>query len=108
VLANILSNAMRHAPRGPITVSASERAGRVEIRVADTGPGLSQEAMEHAFEPFQRLGDRDTSTGVGLGLTVVRGLTEAMGGTVAAEDTPGGGLTLVVDLPSAVAVGAAR
>ncbi|MEP6980549.1 MAG: DUF4118 domain-containing protein, partial [Nakamurella sp.] len=104
VLANILSNALRHAPTGPITVSASERAGRVEIRVADTGPGLPREAIVHAFEPFQRLGDTDTSTGVGLGLTVVKGLTEAMSGTVAAEDTPGGGLTLVVDLPSAARV----
>ena len=108
VLANILGNALRHAPTGPITVSASERAGRVEIRVADTGPGLTRDAMAHAFEPFQRLGDRDTSTGVGLGLTVVKGLTEAMGGTVTAEDTPGGGLTLVVDLPSAATVGARR
>jgi two-component system sensor histidine kinase KdpD len=108
VLANILGNALRHAPRGPVTVSASERAGRVEIRVADTGPGLSQEAMVHAFEPFQRMGDTDMSTGVGLGLTVVRGLTEAMGGSVSAEDTPGGGLTLVVDLPSGAAVGVTR
>jgi two-component system sensor histidine kinase KdpD len=55
------------------------------------------------FTPFQRLGDRDTSTGVGLGLHVARGFTEAMGGTLTPEDTPGGGLTMVVSLPTAVA-----
>ena len=50
------------------------------------------------FDPFQRLGDRDNTTGVGLGLSVVRGFVEAMGGTVSATDTPGGGLTMVVEL----------
>lgn len=101
VLANLLSNALRHAPSGPIRVSAQERAGRVSIRISDTGAGLPRGAAEHIFEPFQRLGDRDTTTGVGLGLTVVKGFTEAMGGSVTAEDTPGGGLTMVVELPSA-------
>ncbi len=101
VIANLLANAQRHAPDGLIRVSALERAGRVSIRISDTGPGLPRGAAEHIFEPFQRLGDRDTSTGVGLGLTVVKGFTEAMGGTVTAEDTPGGGLTMVVELPSA-------
>ena len=101
VLANVLANALRYAPDGPIRVSAQERHGRVSIRISDSGPGLPRGAAEHIFEPFQRLGDRDTSVGVGLGLTVVKGFTEAMGGTVTAEDTPGGGLTMVVELPSA-------
>jgi two-component system sensor histidine kinase KdpD len=72
----------------------------VSIRVADTGPGLPRGGVDRVFEPFQRLGDRDNSTGVGLGLAVVKGFTEAMGGTVTAEDTPGGGLTMVLELPS--------
>jgi two-component system sensor histidine kinase KdpD len=50
------------------------------------------------FEPFQRLGDYDNTTGVGLGLSVARGFVEAMGGTVHVTDTPGGGLTVVIDL----------
>lgn len=53
-----------------------------------------------AFEPFQRLGDRNATAGVGLGLSVAKGFTEAMGGTVRAEDTPGGGLTVVISLPA--------
>ena len=56
--------------------------------------------QERIFAPFQRLGDAPTATGVGLGLAVARGLTEAMGGTLTAEDTPGGGLTMVVSLPA--------
>jgi len=53
------------------------------------------------FTPFQRLGDADNTSGVGLGLALSRGLTEAMGGTLTPEDTPGGGLTMVVNLPAA-------
>jgi len=77
---------------------------RVSLRVVDRGPGVPAEALEAIFEPFQRLGDVPAGDGVGLGLAVARGLMEAMGGTLTAEETPGGGLTLVVDLP--VAVGA--
>ncbi|MET7400175.1 ATP-binding protein, partial [Dactylosporangium sp. NPDC005572] len=53
-------------------------------------------------QPFQRLGDRDNATGVGLGLALSRGLTEAMGGTLTPDDTPGGGLTMTLTLPAAV------
>jgi two-component system sensor histidine kinase KdpD len=53
------------------------------------------------FVPFQRLGDTDNTTGVGLGLALSRGLTEAMGGALTADDTPGGGLTMTVSLPAA-------
>jgi two-component system sensor histidine kinase KdpD len=68
--------------------------------VVDQGPGVPPEALELMFEPFQRLGDGGAA-GLGLGLAVARGLTEALGGTLSAEDTPGGGLTMVVSLPRA-------
>ncbi|MEU8433234.1 ATP-binding protein [Streptomyces sp. NPDC029216] len=102
VLANLVGNAVRHAPADrPVLVTASSLSGRVEIRIADRGPGIDPADRERAFEPFQRLGDRDNTAGLGLGLALARGLTEAMNGTLTPEDTPGGGLTMVLSLPAA-------
>ncbi|MGW6377288.1 ATP-binding protein [Rhodococcus sp. NPDC055112] len=98
VLANLMDNALRYAPDGAVRIAAAPVKDRVLITVADTGPGIARGAEEQIFDSFQRLGDRDMSTGVGLGLSVVRGFVEAMGGSVSATDTPGGGLTMVVDL----------
>ncbi|MFQ6395167.1 ATP-binding protein [Nocardia sp. KC 131] len=101
VLANLIDNSLRHAPRDiPVRVTAERTGDRVSIAVIDTGPGIPPGTEEQLFEPFQRLGDRDNTTGVGLGLSVVRGFVEAMSGTVHAEPTPGGGLTMLVDLPA--------
>ncbi|MFF3773402.1 ATP-binding protein [Streptomyces sp. NPDC002232] len=102
VIANLVGNAGRHAPRAhPVLLTVSALAGRVELRVVDRGPGLPPSDRERVFEPFQRLGDTDNTTGLGLGLALARGLTEAMSGTLTPEDTPGGGLTMVVSLPCA-------
>jgi two-component system sensor histidine kinase KdpD len=101
VVANLLDNAVRHAGASGVAVRASAYAERVELRIVDDGPGVPPKARDKLFTPFQRLGDRDTSTGVGLGLHVARGFTEAMGGTLTPEDTPGGGLTMVLSLPTA-------
>lgn len=102
VLANLVENAVRHSPADkPVMLTAGCSGSRVEVRVVDQGRGVDAAGQEQMFEPFQRLGDAPNGTGVGLGLAVARGLTEAMGGTVRAEDTPGGGLTMVVDLPRA-------
>ncbi|OBG33992.1 sensor histidine kinase KdpD [Mycolicibacter heraklionensis] len=97
VLANLLDNALRYAPDGPIRVSACQVGDRVLINVADQGRGLPP-GGERLFEPFQRIGDQNNTTGIGLGLSVARGFVESMGGTVSATETPGGGLTMVVDL----------
>ncbi|MGW1915638.1 ATP-binding protein [Streptomyces sp. NPDC002076] len=102
VIANLVGNAARHTPPGmKVLVTASALAGRVELRVVDRGPGLPADGRDRLFEPFQRLGDTDNTTGLGLGLALARGLTEAMNGTLSPEDTPGGGLTMVVSLPFA-------
>ncbi|MBO3748877.1 DUF4118 domain-containing protein [Streptosporangiaceae bacterium NEAU-GS5] len=98
ILANLVSNAVRYSP-GKVWITAGVVGGRVEIRVVDRGQGIPAEAYDRVFLPFQRLGDRDNHTGVGLGLALSRGLAEAMAGTLVPEETPGGGLTMVLTLP---------
>jgi len=99
VVVNLLANALRYAPAGTVPVIAtSEHGGRVHLRVIDTGPGIPEERREEVFLPFQRLGDVDNTTGIGLGLALAKGFVEGMSGSLEAEDTPGGGLTMVVEL----------
>ncbi len=100
IVANLVSNALRHSPPDrPPRLTASALGEVVELRVVDRGPGIPAAERERVFAPFQRLGDSDSSSGVGLGLALSRGLAEAMGGSVVPEETPGGGLTMVVTLP---------
>jgi two-component system, OmpR family, sensor histidine kinase KdpD len=102
VIVNLTENALRYSPAGkPPLLTASALGDRVELRVVDRGPGIPEKDRDRMFVPFQRLGDTDNTTGVGLGLALSRGLTEAMGGTLTADDTPGGGLTMTVSLPAA-------
>jgi two-component system sensor histidine kinase KdpD len=98
VLVNVVDNAMRYAPDGMVRINAGQVGDRVLINVVDEGPGVRRALVDDLFAPFQRLGDHDNTTGVGLGLSVARGFVEAMGGTISATDTPGGGLTVEVDL----------
>jgi two-component system, OmpR family, sensor histidine kinase KdpD len=98
VLANLIDNSLRYAPNAVVRVNAGRVGDRVLITVVDEGPGIPRGTAEQLFEPFQRLGDRDNTIGVGLGLSVARGFVEAMGGTIQATDTPGGGLTIEIDL----------
>lgn len=103
VIVNLATNAIRFSADGvPPTITASEFAGRVQVRIIDTGPGIPNDRRDDVFIPFQRLGDTDNRTGVGLGLALCKGFVEGMGGTIDAEDTPGGGLTMVVSLPVGV------
>ena len=101
-LANLVANALRYSPADhPPTLTAQAGDGTVTVCVIDHGPGIAPEQREQVFEPFQQLGDQRTGGGVGLGLAVAKGFVEALGGRIVAATTPGGGLTMCVDLPTA-------
>ena len=101
-LANVIANAIRFSPPGaPARVTAGAIDGLVDVRVVDRGPGVPHAERDRLFKPFQRLGDSGQSDGVGLGLAVAKGFVEAMGGELEADDTPGGGLTIVARLRAA-------
>jgi two-component system sensor histidine kinase KdpD len=101
VLVNVVANAQRFSPPDrPPLLRAVVRDHAVEVQVIDHGPGIAAEDRERVFRPFQRLGDTDSTTGIGLGLAVARGMTEAMGGTLEPRRTDGGGTTMVLSLPA--------
>jgi two-component system sensor histidine kinase KdpD len=97
-LANLIANAVTASPSDRLVrVEAGAVAGGVSVLVVDRGPGIADDEKERAVQPFQRLVDH--GTGVGLGLAIAHGFVTAMDGTLAIEDTPGGGATMVVTLP---------
>ncbi|HVB43924.1 MAG TPA: DUF4118 domain-containing protein [Streptosporangiaceae bacterium] len=102
VLANLFANAVAHSPPGqPPVMSARQVGDVVVLDVIDHGRGIPDQFKPRIFEPFERLDERNTGTGVGLGLAVAKGFVTAMGGSIAALDTPGGGLTMRLKLPVA-------
>jgi two-component system, OmpR family, sensor histidine kinase KdpD len=101
VISNVIANALRYSPEGtPPAMTGSALHDRVELKIIDRGPGIPESQRTEMFVPFQRMGDTDNTTGVGLGLALSRGLTEAMGGTLEPDETPGGGLTMTLSLPA--------
>jgi two-component system sensor histidine kinase KdpD len=99
VLANLIANACTAGPpQQPVRIHAAVTDGNVRLRVIDHGPGVPAADRERIFAPFQRLHDRGHG-GLGLGLAIARGFTEAIGATLIPQDTPGGGLTMTVTLP---------
>jgi two-component system sensor histidine kinase KdpD len=101
-IANIVANARSSSPSDrPVRIHGSAAGDRVELRVIDRGPGVPPEQRDRMFRPFQRLGDRQAGNGVGLGLAVAKGFVEAMDGDIVVEDTPGGGLTMVIGFRAA-------
>lgn len=107
-LANLVANALRYSPADrPPTLAATAAAdtGTVTLCVIDHGPGIAPDQRLRVFEPFQQLGDRRPAGGVGLGLAVAKGFVESVGGRIGAESTPGGGLTMRIELPVAARAG---
>jgi signal transduction histidine kinase len=102
VLANLLDNAVKYVPRGGhVELLASARPGGVVIEVKDDGPGIPADEQPLIFDRLYR-GDRSRSErGLGLGLSLVRAVVQAHGGTVSVRSEPGAGSTFRVDLPGA-------
>jgi K+-sensing histidine kinase KdpD len=103
VVANLADNARRHTDPGtPVEVVARAAGTGVDLSVVDHGKGVAEAEWPRMFVPFQRLDDHPARPGIGLGLAIARGFTDAMGGTLRPASTPGGGLTMTVRLPRAV------
>lgn len=100
VMVNLMDNALKYAPRGvPIEVAAELSGGELKLEVADRGPGVPEEELTHLFDKFYRVPVPEGAGGTGLGLSICKGIVEAHGGSVAAENRAGGGLQVVVSLP---------
>ncbi|MGE5830857.1 MAG: ATP-binding protein [Micromonosporaceae bacterium] len=105
VVANLVANAQSASPPDrPLRLRAHADDGHVHLRVIDHGPGVPEVDRERMFEAFQRRHDRTSTAGLGLGLAIARGFTEAMHATITPDETPGGGLTMTVSLPLAPAL----
>lgn len=101
-VANVVANAIAVQPEGTaVVVDAGVVGNRVHVRVVDRGPGIRPADRVRVRAPFQRMGDRSTQAGVGLGLAIASGFTNAVGGRLDLDDTPGGGLTATFELPVA-------
>jgi two-component system sensor histidine kinase KdpD len=102
VLANLMGNALTWSPaEKPIIVQAHERDNVIQIHVIDNGKGIPQNQRKTVLQPFHRLDDNTNTGGLGLGLAIADRLVASMNGTLELRDTPGGGLTAVVMIPSA-------
>ena len=100
VFINLLENAAKYTPPGsPIEISATARDGEVTVSVADRGPGIPSGDEQRIFEKFYRASQGDAVGGVGLGLTICRGIIQAHGGRIWAEHRAGGGAVLRFTLP---------
>jgi len=100
---NLLENAVRYSPQGPVTVTAKTESECVEVAIQDSGPGVSPDQLKHLGERFYRVDAARSSDqgGTGLGLSIAKAIAEAHGGEIDFESPPGGGLLVKVRLPKA-------
>ena len=101
VLTNLVSNAIKYTPEGSITLSIESKTAYVEVRVQDTGMGISSEDQKKLFAPFFRVASTDVSkiTGSGLGMWIAKELVELMGGKIGVESIKGVGTHIVLSVP---------
>lgn len=100
IVANLLDNAVKYSPDGAgILVAVEPAPGEVRVSVTDSGPGIPEEDLTQVFERYHQAGQSDASGSVGLGLFIVRNLTQAHGGRVWAENAPTGGARITFTLP---------
>ena len=105
VLTNLIENAVRFSPPGsPIAISVARWRDGVQVRVIDRGGGIPPEERERVFEAFAR-GEGAGPGSTGLGLAIARAVVGLHGGRIWIEETPGGGTTLVFELPAGAPVG---
>ena len=95
---NVVENAVRYAPDSPVAVNVSSDAAGVRAVVADRGPGMEAQDVEHAFDRFYRGGER-SGEGSGLGLAIAKRAVERVAGTIAIESRPGSGTRVTISLP---------
>jgi two-component system sensor histidine kinase KdpD len=101
VLVNLIDNALKYSPAGsPIDIRAHTASGHVEIAVADRGSGIPPEDLARIFDKFYRVQRPDNVSGTGLGLSICKGIVDAHGGFMAAENRPGGGTIITLALPA--------
>jgi two-component system, OmpR family, sensor histidine kinase KdpD len=105
IVANLVGNALTWSPaQSPVAVHATAAGNNVCLQIIDHGPGIAPQERARVMEPFERVtgNSPNASGGVGLGLAIAGGLSQAIGGSVRLRDTPGGGLTVEVTLPTGV------
>ncbi len=101
VLVNLVENALRHGGGGQVEIEAVAGSESAKLSIVDHGPGVPADERDRLFRPFQRMSDQNPGGGLGLGLSVAKGFTEAMGGALVADGSSGGGLTMRMRLPLA-------
>jgi two-component system sensor histidine kinase KdpD len=100
VLVNLLENSLKYSPPGsPIEIIAATDAPWLVLEVNDRGPGVPEQDLKRVFDKFYRIPVPEGAGGTGLGLSICKGIVEAHGGRIAAENLTGGGLSIVIRLP---------
>ncbi|HUO58351.1 MAG TPA: ATP-binding protein, partial [bacterium] len=100
VLVNLLDNSIKYTPpQSPIEISARSEKGQLVVEVADRGPGLPEEDLDHLFDKFYRGPQDGRTAGAGLGLSICKGFVQIHGGTITAQNRPGGGALFHFTLP---------